>query len=100
MLPLSAKDPRLADIMASGSALKTPDGGSGFSFLNLFPLPLPGSDGDTLNLTADLSAMTSMGPAVAAIDRLLGSKKFELTEAARKDFRTKLAVFVGRPELS
>jgi hypothetical protein len=44
--------------------------------------------------------MTSMAPAPLAITRLLSNKKHELTESARKAFRTKLAVFVGRPELS
>lgn len=100
VLKLSSKDPRLAEIMASGTAQQTSDGSLSYSHLNLFPLSLPAVEGDGTYVVADLSAMTSMGPAITAIDRLLGSKQFELTEMTRKAFRTKLAVFVGRPGLS
>lgn len=100
ILPVSARDPRLNDIMASGTPQGDAAGQLSFSYLNLFPLSLPSPEGSKTYVTADLSAITSIAPAPLAIDRLLGSKKFELTEVARKAFRTKLAVFVGRPELS
>jgi len=100
VMPLSPRDVRLQEILASGTPQEDEDGNLSFSYLNLFPLSLPRLEGDDTHAMADLSAITSMAPAPLAIDRLLASKKFELTEDTRKAFRTKLAVFVGRPEIS
>ncbi|QCB97102.1 hypothetical protein E5206_09315 [Arthrobacter sp. PAMC25564] len=99
-IAITNRDPRLADIMASGTPKDDLGGGLAFTHLNLFPFPLTAlNDSGELNVVADLSAMTSLGPAPLAIKQLAGSKKFELTENARKDFRTKLAVFLGRPDM-
>ncbi|OUM44193.1 hypothetical protein CI784_07070 [Arthrobacter agilis] len=71
-----------------------------FSFLNYFPVILRDHiDGPVELAAAEFSAITTLGPAVPAIESLVQSKIWEMTEDQRVDFRTKLSVFVGRPEL-
>lgn len=78
----------------------TADGSMAFDYLPYFPLHLNNLSTASVEYgTADFSAMTSIGKAEEAIAHLKAAKVAELSEDYRELFRTKLAVFVGRPEL-
>ena len=70
-----------------------PDGEGVWSYVNLFPLHVPGRDE---LLAVDMSAAMTMATMKAATQHLLGNRLWSMSDAGRAQFRTKLGVLFGR----
>ncbi|KZE90527.1 hypothetical protein AVP41_00046 [Microbacterium sp. TNHR37B] len=91
-VPAPPRDPEMyAKIMASG------DTTAGIDFVHLFPVRLPGDDGQERDAVVDFSAITTMARAAKAVGHLADGKRLEMTDATRTAFQRKLALFFGRP---
>jgi hypothetical protein len=93
-VPARVQDERHDLIMKSGKGIQLNDE-IRYDFINLFPMTLPAELGGEC-VVVDFSALTSIGPARAARDRLTAGKCAQLDEAARAEFRNKLGSFVAR----
>lgn len=66
-----------------------------YDYINWFPVNLRSADLDDWRVV-DFSAMSSMSPPHKIKSQLLATKKYELTEISRVEFKEKLAMFFGR----
>ena len=66
-----------------------------WSWFHLFPLMLPGEEGEEL-VAVDWSTITTLAPHREACDTLLAGKRQQLRESYRAHFRKKLAASFGR----
>lgn len=88
------------EITASSEPRIAEDGHPVFSFVNYYPLDLGEIlPGESSFAAAEFSAITTVASPKDASEMLEAGKIFEMTDAQRVSFRTKLAVFVGRAEL-
>lgn len=90
-VPASPTDPRFEEIMASGVI------GREVHYTHLFPISYVGQSDETVNAVIDFSALTSMAKAEAAIQKLQPSKVLECDDETRQAIRTKIALFLARP---
>lgn len=87
-VPAKSGDDRHAEIVAS----IRPDTEGAYHYVNLAPLQLE----DGTELVAELSALTTMAPALEAVRKLKDGRIGRLTDDYRREFRIKLAFMLGR----
>jgi len=92
-VPAKPSGPEFPEIMGSHSPV---DGQ--YSWFPLFPVVLPAFGHETdVSSVVDFSSVMSLGKAERARDSLRETKLFEMTDDYRGLFKTKLAIFLGRP---
>jgi hypothetical protein len=84
--------------MSDEQALRALEGNDDLAFANynFFPMRLA-LDGKEQDVVVDFASMTSVAEPRKAIPRLLSTKMFQLTDAARQFFQLKIALFMARP---
>ncbi|OBH75924.1 hypothetical protein A5681_09810 [Mycobacterium scrofulaceum] len=67
-----------------------------FAVQNFFPMRLTHTESGE-DAVVDFASMMSLAEPVKAIPLLLSTKRYEMTEAARRFFQLKIALFMARP---
>jgi hypothetical protein len=80
------------------SALDTTDD-MAFADYNFFPLRLT-VNGVGQDMVVDFASMMSLAEPKKAVPFLLSTKKFQMTDTARRFFQLKIALFMARPSAS
>lgn len=101
LIPIPQRHPRYAELKQSNAPHRDEDGYLSFQFVNHYAFSL----GDVLPPPTDMgiaefSAITSWGPPNDVIAELAAARVHRLSDDEREVFRTKLAVFVGRPHIA